>query len=208
MFAPDVLVLNIQNSLAHSSEKRVDNPICLLSFFSPYWVDNRTNMDLILQDHLSASPNPLLLGYQTPLDYGEVSAPGASASPLTWTAQGPMPAAESALQLWIGSYELTQQHSYARSCRDFTSPGSHCSRLLTWTYPAGVGLIEPDTPGGTHRSFWDIDNHKEIAVQPTLLNKQDTTRFCLADVARKQFSGAIHINTVGVHHHAAETALR
>ena len=91
MFAPDVLVLNIQNSLAHPSEKRVDNPICLLSFFSPYWVDNRTTMDLILQDHLSASPNPLLLGYQTPLDYGEVSAPGASASPLTWTDKGQRP---------------------------------------------------------------------------------------------------------------------
>lgn len=62
---------------------------------------------------------------------------------------------------------------------------------------AAVGLKQPETPGGTHRSFWDIDDPNEIQVQPALLNKQDTTRFRLAEVAVKQFSSTLHINTVG-----------
>lgn len=62
---------------------------------------------------------------------------------------------------------------------------------------AAVGLIEPETPGGTHRSFWDIDNSQEIEVRPALLNKQESTRFCLAEVTKKQYSSAIHLGTVG-----------
>lgn len=60
-----------------------------------------------------------------------------------------------------------------------------------------MGLIEPETPGGTHRSFWDIDNSQEIEVRPALMNKQEVTRFCLAEVKKKQFSSAIHLSTVG-----------
>ena len=74
MDAPASLHLNISNSLAQGGES--SNPVCQLSFYSPYWVDNRTNMDLLLQDHASAPPNPLLLGYKTPLDYSEVHSPG------------------------------------------------------------------------------------------------------------------------------------
>lgn len=71
--APEELLLHIQNSLAEAGR---DSPICRLSFYSPCWVDNRTDMDLVLQDHASAAPNPLLLGYKTPLDYKEVVSPG------------------------------------------------------------------------------------------------------------------------------------
>lgn len=71
--APSSLLLNISNSLAQAGNS---SPVCHLSFYSPYWVDNRTNMDLVLQDHASAPPNPLLLGYKTPLDYSEVVSPG------------------------------------------------------------------------------------------------------------------------------------
>lgn len=69
-------------------------------------------------------------------------------------------------------------------------------------YFAAVGLIEPETPGGTHRSFWDIDNSAEIEVRPALLNKQDTTRFCLAQVKAKRYSSAIHMGTVGKQLHS------
>ena len=48
MNAPEALHLNIQNSLA-SGGGAEQSPVCHLSFFVPYWVDNRTNMDLILQ---------------------------------------------------------------------------------------------------------------------------------------------------------------
>lgn len=77
--APSSLLLNISNSLAPGGD--TSNPVCHLSFYSPYWIDNRTNMDLILQDHASAEPNPLLLGYKTPLDYSEIVSPGNSQSP-------------------------------------------------------------------------------------------------------------------------------
>ena len=66
-----------------------------------------------------------------------------------------------------------------------------------------VGLVEPETPGGTHRSFWDIQNPSEIEVRPALLNKQDKTRFCLASTTKKQYSGSIHLGTVGEQLHLA-----
>lgn len=75
MNAPEELHLNIQNSLANGRGAG-ESPVCHLSFYTPYWVDNRTNMDLILQDHASAVPNPVLLGYKSPWDYSEVVSPG------------------------------------------------------------------------------------------------------------------------------------
>ena len=63
---------------------------------------------------------------------------------------------------------------------------------------AAVGLVEASTPHGTHRSFWDVSHPAEIDVKPTLLNRQDVTRFSLADVEQRRYSPAIHINTIGV----------
>jgi hypothetical protein len=47
------------------------------------------------------------------------------------------------------------------------------------------------------REVWDVQSAEEIAVSPVLLNRQDTTRFCLARSGRNRYSQAIHINTVG-----------
>lgn len=77
MNAPELLLLNLQNSLSEADRPHI-SPVCHLSFNSPYWVNNRTDMDLILRDHASAAPNTTLLGYKTPLDYAEVIAPGNS----------------------------------------------------------------------------------------------------------------------------------
>lgn len=84
MNAPATLLLNIQNSLANhqseylngSKERQASVPVCNLSFYSPYWVDNRTNMDLVLQDHASAVGSPLLMSYKLPAQFTEVLSPG------------------------------------------------------------------------------------------------------------------------------------
>lgn len=71
---------------------------------------------------------------------------------------------------------------------------------LAMVVAAAVGLVEPSTPGGSHRSFWDIHDPQEIQVRPALLNKQERTRFCLADSRRRRYSSVVHIDTVGERH--------
>ena len=87
--APGKLLLNIQNSLVRgddiqeTNDKRSNNPVCQLSFYSPYWVDNRTNMDLVIQDHASAKPAPVSLGLRLPTQYSEVQSPGKPSSAIS-----------------------------------------------------------------------------------------------------------------------------
>ena len=83
MNAPDTLLLNIQNSLSTTedenladSKEKHSQPLCQLSFYSPYWVDNRTNMDLVVQDHASAAGSAFLFGHSLPTQYTEVRSPG------------------------------------------------------------------------------------------------------------------------------------
>ncbi|KAK9815754.1 hypothetical protein WJX72_009012 [[Myrmecia] bisecta] len=71
--APPTMHLGIDNSMAGNSS---DRSVCKVTLFAPYWIDNRTGIDLIFQDHPSAPSIALLCGANTPWDYAEVLVPG------------------------------------------------------------------------------------------------------------------------------------
>ncbi len=71
--SPNIMYVGIDNSMLTESGR---SPLCRVTLFAPFWLDNRTGMDLLFQDHKSAPPNPLFLGANTPFDYAEVEAPG------------------------------------------------------------------------------------------------------------------------------------
>ena len=50
--------------------------MCKLTFFAPYWLDNRTGLDLVFTDHQSAPQTPLLLGARVPWETTGVYCPG------------------------------------------------------------------------------------------------------------------------------------
>lgn len=67
--------MGLDNSLASSHGTQ---PLCRLTFFAAYWIDNRTGVNLAFKDHLSAPKSPLLLGARVPFDTTSVRAPGTS----------------------------------------------------------------------------------------------------------------------------------
>ncbi len=71
--APPQVFLGIDNSRARG---RAEQPLAKLTFFASYWIDNRTGMDLVFQDHAAAPPNPLLLGARMPGACAQVLVPG------------------------------------------------------------------------------------------------------------------------------------
>lgn len=71
--APPQVYLGIDNSRARG---RPEQPLAKLTFFASYWIDNRTGMDLVFQDHAAAAPNPLLLGARMPGAFAQVLVPG------------------------------------------------------------------------------------------------------------------------------------
>ena len=72
--APDVLYMGLDNSLATSQGTQA---LCRLTFFAPYWVDNRTGLDLVFHDHQSAPKSALLFGARVPFDTTSVRVNGA-----------------------------------------------------------------------------------------------------------------------------------
>ncbi|KAK9867090.1 hypothetical protein WJX84_006946 [Apatococcus fuscideae] len=71
--SPNIMYVGIDNSMVNESGR---SPLCRVTLFAPFWLDNRTGMDLLFQDHKSAPPNPLFLGANSPFDYAEVESPG------------------------------------------------------------------------------------------------------------------------------------
>lgn len=71
------MYVGIDNSMVNESGR---SPLCRVTLFAPFWLDNRTGMDLLFQDHKSAPPNPLFLGANSPFDYAEVESPGEACS--------------------------------------------------------------------------------------------------------------------------------
>ena len=71
--APPLVLLGLDNSRARGRPKQ---PLTRVAFFSSYWIDNRTGMDLMFQDHAAAHANPFLLGARMPGAYAEVLVPG------------------------------------------------------------------------------------------------------------------------------------
>jgi hypothetical protein len=62
---------------------------------------------------------------------------------------------------------------------------------------AGVRLTEVRTPQSGQRAPWEVQTPCEIHVQPVLMNCQDDTRFCLANLKNRQWSKEVQISTVG-----------
>ncbi len=71
--APLLVLLGLDNSRARGRPKQ---PLTRVAFYSSYWIDNRTGMDLMFQDHAAAQANPFLLGARMPGAYAEVLVPG------------------------------------------------------------------------------------------------------------------------------------
>ena len=67
------MLLGLDNSRARG---RPQQPLTRVAFYSSYWIDNRTGMDLMFQDHAAAQPSPFLLGARMPRAYAEVMVPG------------------------------------------------------------------------------------------------------------------------------------
>ena len=65
--------LGIDNSRARG---RLEQPLARLTFFASYWIDNRTGLDLLFQDHAAARHLPLLLGARLPYAFAPVLVPG------------------------------------------------------------------------------------------------------------------------------------
>ena len=73
------MMLGVDNSM-HDKASR-DFTMCRLTLFAPYWVDNRSGMDLLFRDSPSARGHPWLLGAHTYFDYAPVKAPGTCIKP-------------------------------------------------------------------------------------------------------------------------------
>lgn len=71
--APPEVHLGIDNSRARG---RREQPLARLTFFAAYWIDNRTGVDLLFQDHAAARHLPLLLGARLPYAFAPVLVPG------------------------------------------------------------------------------------------------------------------------------------
>ena len=76
MRAPPVLHVGVYNTLV--DQKLEHAGVCRITLYSPYWLNNRTGVDLFYQDYSSAPSQPLLCGASFPGDYGEVFVPGTS----------------------------------------------------------------------------------------------------------------------------------
>ncbi len=74
--APPLMMLGVDNSMHDKASG--DFTMCRLTLFAPYWVDNRSGLDLLFKDGPSAKGHPLLMGAHTYFDYAPVKAPGTS----------------------------------------------------------------------------------------------------------------------------------
>ena len=68
------MMLGVDNSMHDKASG--DLSMCKLTLFAPYWIDNRSGLDLTFKDGPSGKGQPLLLGAHTMFDYALVKAPG------------------------------------------------------------------------------------------------------------------------------------
>ena len=68
------MMLGVDNSMHDKASG--DLSMCKLTLFAPYWIDNRSGLDLTFKDGPSGKGQPLLLGAHTIFDYALVKAPG------------------------------------------------------------------------------------------------------------------------------------
>lgn len=76
MRSPPLLHLGLHNTLTDGNAGALGS--CRVTLYAPYWLNNRTGVDLFYQDRTSAPGQPFLFGAALPWDYGEVFTPGGS----------------------------------------------------------------------------------------------------------------------------------
>ncbi|KAL0018632.1 hypothetical protein WJX77_009530 [Trebouxia sp. C0004] len=91
--APPMMLLGVDNSMHDKASG--DFTMCRLTLFAPYWVDNRSGLDLLFKDGPSAKGHPLLMGAHTYFDYAPVKAPGVRVEQ-----ERPLAGANSNQELW------------------------------------------------------------------------------------------------------------
>ena len=101
------MLLGLDNSRARG---RPQQPLTRVAFYSSYWIDNRTGMDLMFQDHAAAQPNPFLLGARMPGAYAEVLVPGGE----QYT---PIPSIALSHCVLLGANALLSEHALPRKAR-------------------------------------------------------------------------------------------
>lgn len=74
--APPILRLGVHNSFIDKELPQAG--VCRITLYVPYWLSNRTGVDLFFKDPECAPPNPFVFGAALPWGYGEVFAPGTS----------------------------------------------------------------------------------------------------------------------------------
>ncbi|RMZ53056.1 hypothetical protein APUTEX25_001175, partial [Auxenochlorella protothecoides] len=118
MRAPALLLLGVHNSLvdAEAAGLPASGP-CAMTLHVPYWLNNRTGVDLFTRDRASAPAQRWLLGAALPWDHGEVFSPGTSMTEGLDAA-----AAGEGLESggWLGAGGSAGTHSNAGT----TAPGS------------------------------------------------------------------------------------
>lgn len=144
------MFLGIDNSRARG---RPEQPLAKLTFFASYWIDNRTGMDLVFQDHAAASPNPLLLGARMPGAFAQVLVPGQS--PSLWS------------KLFTVQNTLSSNGRGMKRMMWSLSGQFHITICVLYT-----ALPKLEEVGAPRKEVWDVQSAEEILVSPVLLNSQ------------------------------------
>ena len=178
------MLLGLDNSRARGRPKQ---PLTRVAFYSSYWIDNRTGMDLMFQDHAAAQANPFLLGARMPGAYAEVLVPG--------------------MPFWVLDTTETvmfNSRRHTRACGYHIVALSQVGGMLQNGFcmlgmdPGKVGLIAALPRAVTERGVletWDVQSAEEIPVASVLLNTQvRTIRVPYSAHCRlsKQFEWVVH----------------
>ena len=158
------MLLGLDNSRARGRPKQ---PLTRVAFYSSYWIDNRTGMDLMFQDHAAAQANPFLLGARMPGAYAEVLVPGARPAGVS-----------TQLSQWLTVFtQLLTPHMCLWSpcnCASCKQARMHAWDGVWTQFVLAAALPRAVTERGILET-WDVQSAEEIPVASVLLNTQVRT---------------------------------
>jgi len=165
--APPILHVGVYNSLA--DQKLEQAGVCRITLYSPFWLNNRTGVDLFYQDHSSAPTYPILCGSKFPGDFGEVFVPGTSMTE-SFSADGSETGASAATNnTGGGGGGMTKSSSHGQ-----------------------LGRAPTGKPGGESEHHQALLEYKLV-----LMNKQESLGLGLGHVRRRKYGHPVQIRTVG-----------
>lgn len=166
--APPILHVGVHNTLA--DQKLEQAGVCRITLYSPFWLNNRTGVDLFYQDYTSAPTYPILCGSKMPGDFGEVFVPGTSMTEV-FDADGSETGASAATSNTnTGGGGMTRSSSYNQVGRAAAS-----SKL-----------------GAENEHHQALLEYKLV-----LMNKQESLGLGLGHVRRRKYGYPVPIKTVG-----------